>query len=601
MSQLFFLLLLLPILSWGRDQLDTIHVDGDKNPQSYSFGDTQFIDQKQIKQSGSPFLGELLKSVPSIMTVQNGGPGGRQSYFLRGTESRQLAFMLDHLKVNDPSNNDRHFDSAFTLTPDIEEVIVLKSPQPVLYGSDAIGGAIILKTRQGPKNNEDAGSLLSVGAGSFSSFQQTFQNDWRNKKTKGTLTASHYKTMGLSRLNKKRTKSRERDGSEIINIGSSSIHRWSKFETDLLVKYIHGQTDQDGYDNLGKNADTNDRSYNNQYLAQQKTRLKTQLGVVQLRQGLNRHHRRILTQSMGEETFSGNNLIHELTLVNRTGNFESTSGASYEHESFKDQSTDKAFDLSTAFAHGKYQLGPWQIHGGLRGDHHSRYGNFTSGSAGLSYQLSSLELFTQYAQGVKAPSLYQLYAPPSFGAPVGNKNLRPETNKTTEVGAKLKTENNDFVLTLFQNDLESQFTYISGIGYRNQDHFITQGAEANLTTYLTPGLRLQNSFTHQKFLAKDMPLRRPQNSAVSAIFWTPTEGLEIFWKERLISSRVDVDELGKRVKLNPYQVSSVGGHWIRGPYELTLTVENVFDREYEDIYATTVMPLSFWSNLSYRF
>ena len=94
MSQLFFLLLLLPILSWGRDQLDTIHVDGDKNPQSYSFGDTQFIDQKQIKQSGSPFLGELLKSVPSIMTVQNGGPGGRQSYFLRGTESRQLTIVI---------------------------------------------------------------------------------------------------------------------------------------------------------------------------------------------------------------------------------------------------------------------------------------------------------------------------------------------------------------------------------------------------------------------------------------------------------------------------------------------------------------------------
>jgi outer membrane receptor protein involved in Fe transport len=202
---------------------------------------------------------------------------------------------------------------------------------------------------------------------------------------------------------------------------------------------------------------------------------------------------------------------------------------------------------------------------------------------------------------VKAPSLYQLYAPPSFGAPVGNKNLRPETNKTTEVGAKLKTENHDFVLTLFQNDLESQFTYVSGIGYRNQDHFIIQGVEANLTTYLTPGLRLQNSLTHQKFLAKDMPLRRPQNSAVSAIFWTPTEGLEIFWKERLISSRIDVDELGERVKLNPYQVSSLGGHWTQGTYEITLTVENVFDREYEDIYATTVMPLSFWSNLSYRF
>ncbi len=595
------LFLLISISVSAQDKLETIHVSGDKDPLAYNFGDTKILNSEDIKLSGSPFMAELLKSVSSIMVVQNGGPGGRQSYFLRGTESRHVAFMLDHLKVNDPTNNDRHFDSAFTLMPDIEEVVVFKTPQPVLYGSDAIGGVILLKTRKGPAEGEQPMGKLSVGGGSFSSFQESFLQDWTKTKDQGTISVSHYQTMGLSRLNKKRTKSTERDGAEVLNLGSSSTHKWSRFESDLLFKYIHGVAEQDGYDNSGENADTNDRSYSDQYLAQHKTRIKSDLGNFQLRQGLNRYHRRILTKLGGEETFSGSNLANEMTLVSKLGALETTSGLSYEHESFADQSIEKNFDLSSLYFHSKYQLGVLSVHGGLRGDHHSRYGNFYSGATGLNLNFGPLEIFGQYAQGVKAPTLYQLFAPPSYGAPIGNKNLRPETNKTTEAGIKLKTENQDLVITAFQNNLNSQFTYINGVGYKNQDHFIIQGVETNLTSYFGKKIRWQNSYTHQKFLKKLTPLRRPMNTFVSALYWTPVEAIELFVKDRIVSARTDIDELGKRVKLNPYDVMSAGVLWRRDSLEVSLTVENIFNRVYEDIYATAVMPLSFWGNLTYRF
>lgn len=601
MSNFFFICLLTVIPLYAQDRLETVVVSGDKNPQNYSFGDTSVLRNEDIKQSSSPFLGEILKNISSIVSIQNGGPGGRQSYFLRGTDSRQLAFMVDHLKVNDPSNNDRHFDSAFTLSADIEEVVVMKSSRPVLYGSDAIGGVVLLKTKKGPREGESPYSLISIGAGSFSTFQESLQHNWKSTKDRGTITLTHYKSMGLSRLNKKRTNARERDGTEIINIGSSSTHQWSGLESDLLIKYIHGMTEQDGYDNLGYNTDTNDRSYNDQYLLQQKTRKKTSIGAVQLRQGLNRHDRRILTKSLGEEVFSGNNIVNELTLVNQFNSFESTSGLSHEHESFHGSNIDKSFDLSSAYFHGRYEFQILTVHAGLRGDHHSRYGNFTSGAGGMNLKLGSLDFFVQYSQGTKAPSLYQLFAPASLGAPVGNKNLRPETNKATEVGFKLKGQSYDLVMTAFQNDLQSQFTYINGVGYRNQEHYIAQGVETNLTSYFTDSVRWQNSYTHQKFLSEDLPLRRPQNAFVSALFWTPIEKIELFWRERLVDAREDIDEVGNRVKLNPYQVSSAGGIYRQGSSEISLTIENIFNREYEDIYATTVMPLSFWMNLNYRF
>jgi vitamin B12 transporter len=600
----FLFLFFFSLSIFAQDQLETIHVssNGDKNPEAYTFGDTQLLNEDDIKQSGSPFISEILKSVPSLTVVQAGGAGAATSLFLRGTEAGHTAIMVDHLKVNDPSSVNRAFNPAFTLSPDLDEVIILKSPQPVLYGNDAIGGAILFKTRKGPKEGEKPQTLISVGAGSFSSFQETLRQDWQTQKHQGTVTGTHYKTMGISRLNKKRVQnSSERDGAEVVSVGSSSTHKWSTLETDLLVKFIHGETEYDGYGPTFDYADDkNNRSYNDQYLVQQKTRKKFDLGTIQLRQGLNRHQRKDLSGT-SQTNNEGNVLSNELTLVSLIGKFESTSGVAYDHETFTSEDVDKSFDLTSLFLHTKYNLNKWSFHGGARADHHSRYGNFSSGSAGINYSLvESIDLFAQYAQGMKAPTLYQLYAPSNFG-PLGNKDLRPEKNKTTEAGIKFKSEIGNLSITVFQNNLDSLITYSMASGYQNQGHFIAQGIETNLDAPLGEKFRLSAGFTHQKFLASSLPLRRPTNNASGTLFFAPTESLEFYWRERVVSSREDIDAFENRVKLNPYRVSSAGGKWSKGDYELSLSIENIFDVEYEDLYANSVMPLSFWSNISYRF
>lgn len=599
---LFFFILSCSALA--QNELPTIFVLRDKDPTSYDFGDKKKIVQDDVKQSGSPFVTEVLKSLPSLMVVQSGGPGAATSFFIRGTESGHTAVLVDQLKVNDSSSVNRAFNAAFTLNSDIDEVLVLKTPQPVLYGSDAIGGAILFKTRKGPNVGEKPQTLVSVGAGSFSSFQKTIRQDWQTKKNQGTLTGSHYKTMGISRLNKKRvTTSSERDGAEVTSVGSSSVHKWASFESDLLIKFIHAETEYDGYDALFRFSDDKDnRSYNDQYLVQHKTRKKSILGTFQLRQGLNRHQRKDLTGAGSQTDNDGNILTNELTLLSKLGNFEATSGLAYEHETFSTTGLDRSFDLSSAFLHSKYDWNKLSFHAGARADNHSRYGNFSSGSVGVRYSLlSNLDFFTQYAQGMKAPTLYQLYSPATFG-PSGNKNLNPEKNKVTEAGFKLKTDYADLRVTAFQNDLDSLIIFPTGVGYVNQGRFIAQGIETNLDAPLGDKFRFQGGYTHQKFLASERPLRRPVNSAVAALYWSPSEAFEFFLRERFISSRFDVDDSfpEQRVKLNAYEVSAVGGKWGRGNLELTLTVENIFDRKYEDAFASSVMPLSFWINISYR-
>ncbi|MBV8784685.1 MAG: TonB-dependent receptor, partial [Gammaproteobacteria bacterium] len=113
---------------------------------------------------------ELLQNVPGLNVVQEGGPGGQTSVFMRGTNSNHTRVLIDGIDVGDPSNANGAFDFGQLLTDDIERVEVLRGPQSGLYGSDAIGGVIniITKTGQGPPQ-------LSAGAeaGSFDTFNQS--------------------------------------------------------------------------------------------------------------------------------------------------------------------------------------------------------------------------------------------------------------------------------------------------------------------------------------------------------------------------------------------------------------------------------------------
>src|ERR1700730_17222954 len=113
---------------------------------------------------------EVLKDVPGLNVVQQGGPGAETSVFMRGTNSNHTKVLVDGIDVSDPSNANAAFDFGQLLTQDIERVEVLRGPQSGLYGSDAIGGVINVITRAG------AGPMklsASVEGGTFDSFNQT--------------------------------------------------------------------------------------------------------------------------------------------------------------------------------------------------------------------------------------------------------------------------------------------------------------------------------------------------------------------------------------------------------------------------------------------
>src|SRR6202035_4493666 len=113
---------------------------------------------------------EVLKNIPGLNVVQQGGPGAETSVFMRGTNSNHTKVFIDGIDVSDPSNSNAAFDFGQLLTQDIQRVEVLRGPQSGLYGSDAVGGVINVITKSG---NGPAQFNAGVEAGTFDTFNQT--------------------------------------------------------------------------------------------------------------------------------------------------------------------------------------------------------------------------------------------------------------------------------------------------------------------------------------------------------------------------------------------------------------------------------------------
>lgn len=107
------------------------------------------ITAADIEQNQWRTLPDALQTVPGVTIVQNGGPGGLSSAYLRGTNANHVKVLLDGIDVSDPSSTDDSVDLSQILTTDIERIEVLRGPQSGLYGSDAIGGVINIITRKG--------------------------------------------------------------------------------------------------------------------------------------------------------------------------------------------------------------------------------------------------------------------------------------------------------------------------------------------------------------------------------------------------------------------------------------------------------------------
>ncbi|HLK06661.1 MAG TPA: TonB-dependent receptor [Candidatus Angelobacter sp.] len=99
-------------------------------------------DQFQYK----PEVLETLRPVPGVQVLENGQRGINESLFIRGGESKFNKVLLDGVPLNEIGGT---VDFGGIFTTGIDQVEILRGPNSVLYGADALSGVVNLTTSQG--------------------------------------------------------------------------------------------------------------------------------------------------------------------------------------------------------------------------------------------------------------------------------------------------------------------------------------------------------------------------------------------------------------------------------------------------------------------
>lgn len=119
------------------------------------------ITREEIEKSGKRYVMDFLRGQPGVTALQGGSNGRITSVFVRGTNSNMTLVMLDGVQINSPTTGTANLEN-FTVT-DIERIEIVRGPQSVLYGADALGGVINIITKPGKERGLHGDAQFEYG------------------------------------------------------------------------------------------------------------------------------------------------------------------------------------------------------------------------------------------------------------------------------------------------------------------------------------------------------------------------------------------------------------------------------------------------------
>ena len=193
----FFILLLLPLPVLVRAQADTTQNilrrelgEVEITARKKSIG-TEEINLAEIRQFDAKNAAEALQLIPGL-SYSNSGPRNESLVMVRGFDLRQVPVYLDGIPVY--VTYDGYVDLGNYLVMDIAKVSVSKGISSILYGPNALGGAINLVTRKPEKKIEFEGNTgLYAEAGRMSG--------WHSEAYAGSKSGNIYFQGGYSYIN----------------------------------------------------------------------------------------------------------------------------------------------------------------------------------------------------------------------------------------------------------------------------------------------------------------------------------------------------------------------------------------------------------------
>jgi len=136
-------------------------------------GTVSVISAHDIEQELMDDLDDLSRFQPGI-SMETANRGGNQGFSIRGIGGNRVLTVIDGIRSNDiyAAGPSSYGKDSFEID-DLKSVEIIRGPASVLYGADAMGGAVLLHSKQ-PRDyvGQDTGSYFAVRSSAASADEQ---------------------------------------------------------------------------------------------------------------------------------------------------------------------------------------------------------------------------------------------------------------------------------------------------------------------------------------------------------------------------------------------------------------------------------------------
>jgi vitamin B12 transporter len=560
------------------------------------------ITEYDLERLQQPAISDVLARLSGVTATRNGPIGGFTGVRIRGADASQTLVLINGVRVADPTSPGGGFDFGNLLSGNIAAIDVQRGSNSVTWGSDAIGGVVLVRTggrngfsaEYGSHNSRRANGQWSIDGDDFSvnAGGGYFATDGISAAQSGNEAdgfrqyAANFDVVG--------------DLTDNLTLGGNIIYANSRLAIDGFAPPTFSFGDTAEFQRSQEVYASAAASHRLGYFTHQ---------IIVTLADINRDT--FDPASGATPTFVARGRSERLTWqaqyedisVNLIGGVDREWSRSLTANSFSADAGRTAvtgfFGNATITASDQFSFGL-----GARHDEHRQFGGNTVFSGNARFQVSDVfALRGSYAEGFKAPTLFQLSGTPSS---FGNPALEPERSRGGDIGIVWQPGYEATVrATLFRRDSRNLIDFIGCAGpaappicaggtrpfgtYANIARARAEGVELELLLRPVYGITLTGAYSYidardrsiGTFNSGNRLARRPQHSATLSVDYD-LDGIAIGGDVQLVGD--SFDDAGNFSRLDGYALVNLRGSVaVSDEIDLYARVENLFDADYQNV------------------
>lgn len=565
-------------VSGAEQSIEKITVTANKFEQSINdvLVSVNVIERAEIEASNVRDLPTLLSTRVGFQVNPNGGFGQNTGVSLRGTGSGDTLILIDGVRTGSATLGQKALNNVPLNS--IERIEIIKGSRAAVYGSDALAGVINIITRE----SDNLSLSATFGSDSYQNYQVA--GSVKSDDITTAFNAGFEKTDNFDVL---QGVAPDEDGYENKNLGFKVNYTDAHYgDFKLLGQYSEGYADYDSSFSPADSTIERDDFKNYQLSAGWSKNYTNQTHSIDLALSTDDSDNTYVDFSVGPTTST---FITKRTQIDYNGQYllsnelNISGGINWYNDDVSHSSqpfVEDSRDVLAVFVGAYYDADKVLANLTVRQDDDEQFGDETTYTAAAGYHLSEDATFRiSQSTGFKAPTFNDLYYPL-----YGNPDLQPEKSVNRELGLSVDFDIAQVDIAIFRNDIEDKIDYDANFALANIDEARYEGVEFSLSQQF---FGFDSNLNFAYLSAEDEETGAELRNVAKRTFnWELAKQFGAF--DASLDMQYRSDRQGAVTRLGSYTLWNLAGNYqVNEHIEVSLRVENLFDKEYNAVDSNT--------------